>query len=126
MFKPFTAPSLSTTLPIPCTFLYLILLLLYSLIILVLLQWAGMKCLYSPKLSQFCLCSFFTFSLRNLFHSLGINYHSYVIAASSYVFKCDLSLVHFPHFHDASISVCLKINSLYLAENYSDAYTIDN
>lgn len=38
MIKPFTAPSLSSTLPIPCAFLYLILLLLYSLIILVLLQ----------------------------------------------------------------------------------------
>lgn len=87
---------------------------------------AGMKWLYSPKLSQFWLCSFFTFSLRKLFHSLGINYHSYVIAASSYVFKCDLSLVHLPRFHDASISVCLKINSLYLAENCSNAHTIDN
>lgn len=85
----------------------------HSLIILVLLWQAGRKCLHSPKLSQFCLSSLFTFSLKDLTHCLGISYHGYVIAASSSVFQCDLSLVPFPRFHDASISVCLKINSPY-------------
>lgn len=58
-------------------------------------------------------------------YSVSWYHHIYVIAASSYVFKCDLSLALFPHFHDASISLPLKINSPYSLEIYSNAHTID-
>lgn len=95
----------------------------HSLIIPVLLWLAGMKCLHSPKLSQLCLSSLHF--LPQGPHSVPWYHHIYVIAASSSVFRCDLSLALIPHSHDASISVPLKINSPYSPEIYFKAHTID-
>lgn len=123
MFKPFTGPPFSTTLPISCVYLSTPLLLFHSFF----------NYLCPPPENRHEMPAFpkafpaLSFLFLHFFpqgpYSLGINYHIFVTAASSDVFKWELSLVTIPCFHDASISVCLKINSRYSPEIYFKAHS---
>lgn len=127
MCKPFSILSLSTTLDFACMFSYFLLLLLHSFFnylspalasryemqafpnVLTVLPFPilyflpkGPYSLLWHQLPWLCNCSFkLCLQMWSLFNSL-------------------LTL------YDASISVCLKINSPYLPENYSNAHIIDN
>lgn len=92
MCKPFTILSLSTTLYIACIFSYLLLLLLHSFFNYLSPTLASRYEMHAfPNAFPVLPFPILYFLPKGPYSLTGINYPGYVIAASSYVFKCDLS-----------------------------------